>query len=151
LRRSLLGCLLGGLLLLGRLLLTFLRGVAFALRLVLATLLRRLRFLAPLLAPFARPPRLRLLATLSPRFRTWRAAAFTTLATLLLPAALLLELLNLASHVLAGLRILPEAHFIVAAVGTALPTLGVGALTGGAENAFGERHGESVAHCTLPA
>ena len=130
-------------------------AVALAWLLVLAALLRRLRALAPLAALLAcallllplAPPLLSLLrACVRPR---GTPAALGTLALPLL-GHLLLELLNLARHVLTRRRVHPGAELVVAAVRTAPPTLGIGAFAGGAEDALRERHVEPVAHCTLP-
>ncbi len=65
-------------------------------------------------------------------------SASTSLAIRL--AALLLEFLHLALHELASPRILPVLHLIKSAIRATLPTLGIGLLAGGAENAFGQRH-----------
>jgi hypothetical protein len=72
------------------------------------------------------------------------------LASGLLPGALL-ELAQLLVHVPGRLPVLLEAHFVVPAVRAALPSLGIGFLTGGAKDAFRERHLEIGAHCTLQA
>lgn len=88
-------------------------------------------------------------------FSAWRAlvasSAFTTLARRALSgrtafflapllARPLLELLHLPLHELPRLRFLLRAHFVVAAIGTALPTFGIGLLAGRADYAFGQRH-----------
>jgi hypothetical protein len=66
----------------------------------------------------------------------------------LLPGALL-ELAQLLLHVPRRLPVLFEAHLVVPAIRAALPSLGIGFLTGGAKDAFRERHREIGAHCTL--
>jgi 6-pyruvoyltetrahydropterin/6-carboxytetrahydropterin synthase len=150
-------CLLLALLL--GLLLTLLRGIALLLvaaalawLLVLAALLRRLRALAALLAAalFLLPLALALLPLLLARVRPRGTPA--ALGTLALPLLrhLLLELLDLPRHVLARRTVQFGPNLVVAAVGTAAPTFGIGAFAGGAEDALRERHVEPVAHCTLP-
>ena len=67
------------------------------------------------------------------------------------PARFLFELADLLLHETARLRVLTEAQLAVPAVGTALPTLGVGLPAGTAKNAFRQRHREIGAHCTLRA
>jgi len=88
-------------------------------------------------------------------FSAWRAlvaaSAFTALARRALSrrtafflapllAGPLLELLHLPLHELPRLRFLLRAHFVVAAVGTTLPTFWIGLLAGRADYAFGQRH-----------
>ncbi len=153
---SSLGLLLALLLLLSIALLPLLPGIALLLAvpvaglLVLAALLRRLRALAALPAtgavslPFATPRWPPLLA----RIGTGRTAALAPLPPF--PRHLLLEFLDLSRHVLARGGVLLRPKLVVAAVRAALPTLGIGAFTGGAEDALRERHVEPVAHCTLP-
>lgn len=94
---------------------------------------------------------LRALRTVSARRALVAASAFTALARRTLSrrtafffapllAGPLLELLHLALHELPRLRFLLRAHFVVAAVGTALPTFGIGLLASRADYAFGQRH-----------
>jgi hypothetical protein len=73
------------------------------------------------------------------------------LARLRRGACALLELTDLALHVLALLRVVAEADLVVAAIRAALPTLRVGLLARRADDAFWQRHGERGAHCTLRA
>jgi hypothetical protein len=64
-------------------------------------------------------------------FRTRRLPSAA--AVVLLPAGLsrpLLELLQLALHVLADRSVLPRPHLIETAVGTTLPAFGIGLLAG---------------------
>jgi len=106
-------------------------------RRALAALLRRLRALRTVLAAIAIPitPALRLLAGGWAPFRTRRTAARTAL---LAPGAgALLELLNFALHELATLRLQLVASRVMAAVGTALPPLGIGLLAGRTGDALG--------------
>jgi hypothetical protein len=130
-------------------------GTPIAVAVAFTALLRRLRTLAPLLllfvvASFA-PLLLRSLALrLRPGVGARRATAVATLLILALASRLLLEFLDLTGHELPRLGVLLRAELVVSAVRTALPSLGIGSLAGGAENAFRERHCESVAHCTLP-
>jgi 6-pyruvoyltetrahydropterin/6-carboxytetrahydropterin synthase len=63
-----------------------------------------------------------------------------TLLLALLPSGFLLELLDLALHEAAPLRILLHAQRIVTAVGTALPAFGIRAVATTAENAFRKGH-----------
>jgi hypothetical protein len=55
-------------------------------------------------------------------------------------AGALLELADFFLHVAARLGVLLRAELVMAAVGAALPSLGIGALATGAENGFGQRH-----------
>jgi hypothetical protein len=76
------------------------------------------------------------LSALARRSLSGRTALFVAL----FPARPLLELLDLPLHELARLRFLLRAHFVMAAVGTASPTFGIGLPAGGADYAFGQRH-----------
>jgi hypothetical protein len=125
-------------------LLLLLRRDALVARLILATLLRRLPARSALLLIASATTGLLRLTGLRAAVGAGRAAlAFAV------PSRLLLELLDLAPHVLAQLCILLDAQLVVAAVGAALPSVGIGTFTGTAEDALRERHGEPVAHCTL--
>jgi hypothetical protein len=57
-----------------------------------------------------------------------------------LASGALLELLHLALHELARLRLQTIAERVVPAIRAALPTLGIGFFAGGTEDAFGQRH-----------
>jgi hypothetical protein len=72
-----------------------------------------------------------------------RRASATAALFLPLLAETLLEFLNLAVHELPDLDVLPEAGLVMAAVGATPPTLGIGLLAGGAQDAFRQRHRES--------
>lgn len=66
-----------------------------------------------------------------------------------LPACALLEIAHLLVHVPRRLPLVLQAQLVMAAVWAALPSLGIGLLAGGAQDAFRERHREIGAHCTL--
>lgn len=118
--------------------------------LLLRTALLLLRTLAPRTLPL-----LRLLLA-----RT-RSARPLPLARLLLRALVLflarglagplLELADLFLHVPLRLARVFGAQLVVPAIRAALPSLGIGFLTGRAKNAFWQRHREIGAHCTLRA
>lgn len=74
-----------------------------------------------------------------------------SLPLLHLPSRPLLELAELAVHEPRRLAVELEACLVVPAIGAALPSLGIVLLTGGAKDAFRERHRETGAHCTLRA
>ena len=63
----------------------------------------------------------------------------------------LLELADLLVHVPRRLPVVLETQLVMAAVRAALPSFRIGLLTGGAKDAFRERHREIGAHCTLRA
>jgi hypothetical protein len=76
--------------------------------------------------------------------RTLPLALRLLLRPLVLPGRLfpgaLLELAHLFLHVSRRLPVLLQAHLVVPAVRAALPSLGIGLLTGGAQDTFRERH-----------
>jgi hypothetical protein len=103
--------------------------------LLLLLLLRAFRVTAALLLALLLPPAAsaaRLIAT---------ALLFAGAARLAGP---LFELADLLLHVPARLRVLAGAQFVVAAVGTAPPSLGISSLAIRAENGFRERHRKSA-------
>jgi hypothetical protein len=134
------------------------RGLGFARRslLLLLLLLRRpLLLRLPLRALRTRSalpllplgPPTALLRLLSPALAVARTLSFALrllLRPLVLPGRLfpgaLLELAHLLLHVPRRLPVLFQAHLVVPAVRAALPSLGIGLLTGGAKDAFRERH-----------
>jgi hypothetical protein len=72
--------------------------------------------------------------------RTLRPSAAFLFAPRLAGAGTLLMLADLLLHESARLLIEFRAELVVTAVGTALPTFGVGPFTTGAEDGFRERH-----------
>jgi len=111
----------------------------------LLLLLRRTRGTLLLLIALASLLRLLLLLLLLLRL-PGTPAALLPAAAILAPrrGILLLELLDFARHELARLRVLLYRFLIVTAVRTPPPTLGESLFTGGAENAFRQRHGKSA-------
>jgi hypothetical protein len=122
---------------------------AFALRrlrlwlLLLWLLLRPLRATIARFATFARTALASRLSSfggflllVARRALSWWTAFFV--AALL--ARPLLELLQLALHELADLRVLFHAHFVMAAIRATTPPLGVRLLARTADHAFGKRH-----------
>jgi hypothetical protein len=66
-------------------------------------------------------------------------------------AGALLEIAQLLVHVARRLALLLQAELVMPAIRAALPSLGIGLLTGRAKDTFRERHREIGAHCTLRA
>ena len=113
------------------------RAFALRLRRTLLRLLRRALLLLPLLLL------LRALRTLTARRTLLAAIAFARRTPIVLAALLpgpLLELLQLALHELARLRVLLRTELVVTAVRTPLPSLGIGFLARGAGYGFRQRH-----------
>ena len=111
-----------------------------ALTLRLLLLLLRLRlFLLLLLLRTLRTFAARGAAIASPLAR-WPLSGRTALFLAAFLPGPLLELLHFPLHELARLCVLLHAQFIVAAIGAALPTFGIGLLAGGTNYAFGQRH-----------
>jgi hypothetical protein len=134
----------GGLLLAGRPRLRLLR-------LLLLAVARRTLLLRLLLSPLPLGTGSALLLRLFPALLLLLAGTALLAATLSLPrllplflarglAGALLELAHLLVHIPGRLPVLFEAHLVVPAVRAALPSLGIGLLTGGAKDTFRERH-----------
>ena len=81
---------------------------------------------------------------LTSRLRTGRLAGRPSFGAL--ASDLLLELLHLLLHELAGEALLLQAELVVPAVGTAAPSFGVCFSAGGAEDALGQRHRSFVVY-----
>jgi len=118
------------------------RALALRLGLLLLRLLRTLLLLLPLLLWLALLAAGLLIAAcpipiaIAPRSRSSGAA----LVFAALFPHLLLEFLDFASHELPALGLLSGAQLVMTAVGAALPSLGIGLLTGRAEDTFRQRH-----------
>ena len=121
---------------------------------------RRLRLRRAMVAILLRTVPLATLATFS--LIGWRGPVRPALFAFRSATVLLLELLDLALHEAARLRVLPYAGLIVTAVGTALPAFRICLTAVRADDALRQRHSKSFsvypersedraggAHCTL--